>query len=63
MERHAPESTVACEGHEMPAADHRCSCRDCAALDEWDGGSVAADLAAAAERDEAAQERSGVPTF
>ena len=56
MERNEPESTAACERHEMVATDQRCACRDCAALDEWDGGSVEADLAAAAAVEQLAEE-------
>ena len=63
MHRDEPESTSACERHEMVAAEQRCSCRDCAALDEWDGGSVEADLAAAAAIEEMAAQRNPIATF
>jgi len=63
MELHEPESTAACEGREMGASEQRCTCRDCEALDDWDGGSVAADLAAVATIEESARKRESIPTI
>lgn len=62
MEAHEPESTAACEGREMAATEKRCTCRDCEALDEWDGGAVAADLAAIAARSDSVPGREALPT-